>query len=166
MEIELLSKEYRIKRIEEVDILEVYALCKSNPLFYQYCPPFVTIDSIREDLTALPKGKTLEDKYFLGFYKDELLVAVMDLISGYPNAKTAFIGFFMLDQRMQGKGVGTALITEVCQYFKETGFSFVKLGYVKGNPQSEAFWTMNHFEKTGVEVQTNSYVIVLMQRCL
>ncbi|WP_334137339.1 GNAT family N-acetyltransferase [Eubacteriales bacterium mix99] len=166
MEIELLSTKYRVKRMEEADIPEVYMLCKNNPLYYQYCPPFVTICSLKKDLTSLPKGKALKDKYYLGFYKGELLIAVMDLISGYPDAKTAFIGFFMMNQQVQGKGIGTAIITEACKYLKESGFSSVKLGYMKGNPQSESFWIKNHFQKTGVEAQTESHVIVVMQRHL
>lgn len=166
MDIELLSTEYLVKQIETVDIPDVFALCKSNPLYYQYCPPSLTIESVQKDLTALPKGKTLEDKYYLGFYKNEFLIAVMDLIYKYPNEKTAFIGFFMTDKRIQGNGIGTAIITETCQYFKKTGLSFVRLGYVKGNPQSESFWIKNHFDKTGIEVQTENYVIVVMQRCL
>jgi RimJ/RimL family protein N-acetyltransferase len=166
MKVELLSAEYKVKQIEEEDIQKVYDLCKSNPLYYQYCPPFVTVESIKEDLMALPKGKTLKDKYYVGFYTDKTLIAVMDIISGYPNSETAFIGFFMMNQHMQGKGVGTAIITEACQYFKKAGFTYARLGFVKGNPQSEAFWTRNHFEKTGVEVQAKGYVIVVMQRRL
>ena len=166
MKIELLSTEYSVRRIEEADILEVYALCKSNPLYYQHCPPDITISSAKEELTVLPKDKKLEDKYYLGFYDGELLVAVMDLISGYPNAETAFIGFFMVDQRMQIRGVGTSIITETCLYLKKMGFSYARLAYVKGNPQSEAFWVKNHFEKTGDEVQAEGHVTVVMQRTL
>jgi len=166
MKIELLSTKYQVKQIEEADIPEVYTLCKSNPLYYQYCPPFVTINSIKEDLIILPKGKALEHKYYIGFYKDGSLVAIMDLISGYPNPETAFIGFFMTDPQVQGKGVGTAIITEVCHYLKETGFTAAKLAYVKGNYQSEAFWIRNHFGKTGVEVPAEGYVLVGMQRYL
>ncbi|ADL05840.1 GNAT family N-acetyltransferase [Lacrimispora saccharolytica] len=166
MKIENLSEKYRVKRIEETDIPEVYALCKSNPLYYQHCPPNVTISSVKEELTVLPKGKKLEDKYYLGFYHSELLVAVIDLISGYPNGETVFIGFFMIDQHIQKKGIGTSIISEVCRYLKKIGFTYVRLGYIKGNPQSEAFWTKNHFIKTGEEVQTDSYVIVVMQRTL
>lgn len=166
IKIALLSTKYRVKQIEETDIPDVYELCKGNPLYYQYCPPLVTTDSIKEDLLELPKGKTQEDKYYIGFYKDKILVAVMDLISGYPNGETAFIGFFMISQYMQEKGIGTAIITETCQYLKKAGFSFARLGYVKENPQSEAFWIKNNFIKTGEEVQTNDFVIVVMERNL
>ena len=166
MEFDLLSTEYQVKRIEEEDIPEVYALCKSNPQYYQYCPPFVTVDGIKKDLAALPKGKTPEEKFYLGYYEGGSLVAVMDLITGYPDAKTVWIGIFMVDQHWQGKGVGTAIITEACHNFKEAGFSAVGLGYAKGNPQPEAFWIRNRFEKTGVEVQAEGYVTVVMQRNL
>ena len=166
MDPELLSTEYRVKRIDTVDIPKVFALCKGNPLYYQHCPPPITVESIQEDLIALPKGKTLEDKYYLGFYKDDSLVAVMDLICRYPNAETAFIGFFVVDQQMQGRGVGTSIITEACQYLKKIDFSFVRLGYSKGNSQSKTFWIKNHFEETGVEVPAENYVIVVMQRSL
>ena len=100
MKIDLLSTEYQVKRIEDADIPKVYAICISNPLYFQYCPPTASMDRIKEDLRALPEGKTLIDKYYLGFYKAGSLVAVMDLISRYPNEATVFIGFFMIDQEM------------------------------------------------------------------
>jgi len=45
-------------------------------------------------------------------------------------------------------------------------FTCVRLGYVKGNPQSEAFWIKNYFKKTDEEVQKNDHDVVVMQRCL
>jgi Acetyltransferases, including N-acetylases of ribosomal proteins len=166
MDITQLSQKYQVRRLETEDIPELYALCKGNPLYFQHCPPAVTMDSLQEDMLALPKGKTLEDKYYLGFYQDDLLIAVIDLICRYPNVKTAFIGFFMMNKKAQGKGVGTAIVEEMFQYLRKIGFSFVRLGYVKGNHQSEAFWLKNHFEKTEVEIQAKNYVIVVMQRQL
>lgn len=166
MNLQSLSTKYLVKRIEDADISDVFALCEGNPLYYQYCPPFVTPESIKSDMLALPPGKTMEDKYYLGFYLGDQLIAIMDLIDGYPNAETAFIGFFMMDQRWQGKHIGTEIITEACSYLKEAGFSEVRLGYAKGNFQSEAFWFKNCFEKTGVEKQADNYVSVLMLRRL
>lgn len=124
------------------------------------------MDSIKCDMVALPEGKTREDKYYLGFYSDNQLIAVMDLIDGYPDAGTAFIGFFMMEQRWQGKNIGTEIITDACQYLKDLGFSMAALGYAKGNAQSEAFWLKNHFVKSGVEKQTENYISVYMQRHL
>lgn len=166
MNIELLSSRFKVKYIEESQIDEVYELCKGNPIYYKYCPPYITVQGIKKDMIALPNGKTLEDKYYIGFYDNNKLVAIMDLISKYPDEETAFIGFFMMSQERQGKGEGTNIITEVCGYLKEIGFLKVKLGYVKGNSQSETFWRKNHFLKTGIERQEEGYVVVQMEKKL
>ena len=166
MNIQSLSAKYLVRPLKEADIPEVFALCQGNPLYYQFCPPAVTKESIKRDMAALPEGKTLADKYYLGYYSDGLLIAVMDLIAGYPHAETAFIGFFMMNQHWQGKNIGTDIITQACRYLKRVGFSEVRLGYAKGNSQSEAFWLKNHFEKTGAENQAEHYVSVYMRRGL
>ena len=164
MNIELLSSKYKVKYIEDHEIQEVYELCKGNPMYYEYCPPKLTIQGIKDDMVALPNGKNSKDKYYIGFYQNNELVAIMDLISEYPNKETAFIGFFMMHQEHQGKGKGTSIIMEVCRYLKEIGFSKIKLGYAKGNYQSEMFWIKNHFFKTGSEIQADGYVIVVMEK--
>lgn len=119
MNLQALSVKYAVRRIEEADISEVLVLCKGNPLYYQYCPPFVSAASIKRDMMALPKGKTQKDKYYLGYYSDSQLIAVMDLIRGYPNPESAFIGFFMVDKGWQGKNIGTEIISEACHYLEE-----------------------------------------------
>ena len=162
--IENLSKKYIVKVLTDNDVPTVYAICKENPQYYQYCPPFVTEDSIRADMKALPPRKTMEDKYFLGFYEGEALLAVMDLILGFPNEETAFIGFFMMNKQCQGKGTGTALMEETYACLKEFGFQFVRLCFAKGNPQSEHFWLKNGFARTGVEAQNEGYVAVVLQK--
>lgn len=163
-EIKDLSKQYTVKQLTGTDVAAAYALCKENPLYYQYCPPFVTEDSIRADMKALPPRKTKEDKYYLGFYESEALVAVMDLILGFPNDETAFVGFFMMNKQFQGKGIGTELMQEVYTYLKQCDFKFVRLCFAKGNPQSEHFWLKNGFVPTGVEVQNEGYVAVVLQK--
>ena len=163
-EIKDLSKQYSVKQLTGTDVTAVYALCKENPLYYQYCPPFVTEDSILADMKALPPRKTKDDKYYLGFYEGEALVAVMDLILGFPNDETAFVGFFMMNRAYQGKGIGTELMQEVYTCLKQCDFKFVRLCFAKGNPQSEHFWLKNGFVPTGVEVQNEGYVAVVLQK--
>ena len=165
MNIQALSKVYKVSIIKESDVPAVYELCLGNPQYYEYCPPAVSMESIRADMQALPPGKTEKDKYYMGFWSGEKLVAVMDLILQYPDKKTAFIGFFMMDTSMQGKGIGSDIIEGVCRYLAKK-FSYVRLGYVKGNMQSEHFWIKNKFNPTGIVTQTKDYEIFVMQRAL
>ena len=60
-----------------------------------------------------------------------------------------FIGFFMMDVQWQKCGVGSRIIREVCSYLKRRGFSKIRLGVDKGNPQSFAFWSKNGFSVVG-----------------
>lgn len=92
------------RRLTEADAAQVCTLMQGNPLFYRYHPPQPTPESIRTDMTALPPGKAMEDKWFVGFYDGDCLIAVMDLILNYPAADTAFIGLFMTAHDRQGCG--------------------------------------------------------------
>ena len=166
LDVNLLSDRYEVKKLSESDVPDIFALCKENALYYQYCPPFVTEDSIRDDMIALPPGKQMEDKHYIGFYDNKDLIAIMDLIERFPDEKTAFIGLFMTDVMIQKCGVGTKIITELFKKLKQRGYSLVKLGWVKGNPQSEHFWKKNGFTETGVENKTEDYTVTVAQRIL
>lgn len=163
MELQTLSNGYRVARIQEKDFLAVYELCKGNPQYYQYCPPEVSIKSIQEDSHALPKGSAWENKYYLGFWEKESLVAVMDLIVGYPEDDTAYIGFFMLHRDWQHQGTGSKIVGDVFTALQNQ-YKRIKLGCVKGNKQSELFWKKNGFLPTGAITQSKSYQIVSMQK--
>lgn len=166
MNINSLSMRHQVRQIQETDVSEVYELCRGNPIYYQHCGSEVSIDDIKNEMLLLPPGKRPEDKYYIGFYGEAGLVAVMDLIDGYPDQDTVYIGFFMMNQKLQGTGVGTNIIMELLKSFRAIGFSKVKLGYVKSNLQSEKFWLKNHFMKTGKETQEDEYLIVEMEYLL
>ncbi len=163
---ERIFNKYTVKKLGEQELEQVYQLCQGNPQYYQYCPPFVTKESIRADMNALPPRKMIEDKYYLGFYDGDSLVAVMDLILKFPKEETAFVGFFMMNAAYQGRGIGTAIMEEMCACLKEYGFYYVRLGFAKGNPQSEHFWMKNGFQRTGVEVQNEGYTVVVLEKQL
>lgn len=162
--VEDFSTRYRVRRLEEADLPALWALCRGNPQFYAHCPPPATEESLREDMAALPPRKSLNDKYYLGFFDGERLIAVLDLIAGFPKPEIAFWGFFMLDAACQGQGRGTALVSELCAALVRQGFRAVRLGWVRGNPQAEHFWNKNGFVETGVSYDTGAYTVVVAQR--
>ena len=165
--VETLLKTCRAKRLGEADLPAAYSLCAGNPLYYFYMHSEPSIESLRQDLTALPPEKGPQDKYFLGLYSEDRLWAILDLIDGYPEPSTAFIGFFMAEQSIQGKGIGSALIQELLSALRRAGFSKVRLAFVKGNPQSEAFWKKNGFLPTGAEIRKEEgYTAVVMEHPL
>lgn len=159
-----ISAEYTVRRIEEKDIAEVLALCEKNALYYQYYPPFVSEESIRGDMNALPPGKTMSDKYYVGIYDDRKLIAVLDLIMSFPDKGVAYIGFFMTNADMQNSGVGSGIISELCAFLKRIGMNEVRLGWVDGNPQAEHFWHKNGFKETGAKKVTDEYTVLVAKK--
>ncbi len=157
---------YEVRRLNNSDVPQIYRLSVGNPLFYQYCPPAVTKESIKADMEALPPGINKEDKYYVGFFDKDVLVAILDLILGYPEKDSAYIGLFMMNQTFQGKGIGSSIISELGNALAQEGFFKLSLAYAKGNPQSEAFWIKNGFKKTGKISDQGLYKAVLMERRL
>ena len=166
MKTQNLSTKYMVRKLNDADIQKVYEVMQGNPLFFQYCPPMATEQSIADDMRALPPRSTEDDKYYVGYFEGEKMVAVLDLIVNFPNQETAFIGFFMMHKDYQGKGIGTELIDTCCKVLVEEGYQYVRLGFAKGNPQSEAFWTKNGFARTGVEDVQERYTVVVMEKQL
>lgn len=164
LELNRLSSQYTVKMLTEADIPNILLVCKGNPTYYKYYKSEPTNENIKESLTALPPNTTMKDKYFVGFYNEDRLVAILDLITGYPNEDVAYIGWFMMNKELQGIGVGTAIIVDIMIYLKEKNFGSVKLGYIKGNSQAQNFWMKNKFNPVGNEVKTDNYTIVTMQR--
>lgn len=166
IDVQMFSDKYQVRKLTEADIDTVYALCKDNTLYYKYCPPMTDRMSIKEDLTVFPKGKTLSDKYYVGFFDHDKLVAIMDMITGYPSLSTAYIGFFMIDKRYQGQGIGTQIISDVCCTLKQLSFESVKLAWVKGNHRSERFWVKNGFHQLKETTSTVAPLVILAERKL
>lgn len=120
--------------------------------------------------TALPDGKTYDDKFVLGIYHGERMVGCADLIRGYPNATTAMLGLLLLSEKHQRQGIGRAAYGLVEAFVKEWGTcDRVRIGVVRRNEDVIPFWTRLGFERTG-EIKPYRYgsveseVIVLEKR--
>ena len=110
MKIEFLSSVFVVRKLHAEDVGLIYDLCCKNEIFYQYHPPFVTKESIKEDMRALRPDKEYKDKYYIGFFDNETLVAIMDLVLDYPAENIAFGGLFMMNSEYQRKGVGSKIL--------------------------------------------------------
>ena len=159
-DISKLSARYRVRRMNDADADAILALCQKNTQYYRHCGKRPSLEQVCSDLHLTPPGTPPSDKYYVGFYDGAVLTAVMDLIDGYPDKDTAFIGFFMVDRRLQGRQIGSAIVREVCRYLKEAGMKTVRLGIDKGNPQSTHFWEKNGFRVIKEAAQDGWTVLV------
>ena len=164
--LEQLNGSYTVRLLTEEDLPAMLRVAQSNPLFYQYMQPDPTLENLAESMRALPPRRTMPDKYFFGWFDGERIVGIMDLITRHPRQEMAFIGWFILDAAYQGRGLGRQLTGRVFTMLAQQGFTEVRLGRIKGNPQSEAFWHACGFEENGLSYDTDGYTVLIMSRKL
>ncbi|MDO5088175.1 MAG: GNAT family N-acetyltransferase [Leptotrichiaceae bacterium] len=160
-----LSLEYKIRRLAEKDIQDIYELSKENTEYYKYCKTKPSIENSKEILTNLPLDKEIKDKYVIGFYKEGKLKALLDLIVEYPDKDTFFIGLLIISRKCQRKGVGTEIVNEISEFLKRKKYGYIRLGCIKENKKAEKFWMKNGFY-TVKEVSQEKYTITVMERKL
>lgn len=157
------SKKFIVRKMKLEDAKLIYDMTSKNLQFYEYCGRMNTLEDIYSDLKIVPPGVNIKDKYYVGFFCEGELIAVVDLINGFPNEITAYIGFFMMNHAYQGKGLGTQMITELLDYLNSMGIKKVRLGYDKENPQSSHFWRKQKFSVLK-EVSRDGGMIVVAER--
>ena len=92
MDITKITQDYTVKRLGEEDFPAILALYGSNPQYFAAMNQPVPEGGLEEDLEAVPAGKTLEDKYWLGFWQEERLAATLELVTNYMSDPTYYAG--------------------------------------------------------------------------
>lgn len=160
-----LSSRYAVRIMRDFDADDIFDFCLQNAQYYQYCGKQPSKELVLNDLHITPPGIEMSSKYYVGFYDNTVLVAIMDLINGYPSSDSGYIGFFMMNKQLQGNQIGSGIIQEVCQYLKEIGITTVLLGIDKGNPQSNHFWKKNGFLVIK-EVEQDEGTVLVVEKIL
>ena len=165
IDISKLSSKDDICRLVDADADNILRFCRKNEQYYQYCEAEATREQVLGDLHITPPGITAADKYYVGFFKNGEIVAVLDLIDGYPEPDIAYIGFFMMNADLQGRQIGSEIIHDICLYLKQTGKTAVRLAMAKDNPQATHFWKKNGFVVIK-EVEKEGWTALVAQRKL
>ena len=165
LDIQTLSTQYKVRKITEADISPVYRLAKSNRRYYRYLGRIPTRESLTEIISEVPDGVSPVCKHFVGFYnEDDVLIAVMDLITGYPESDDAFIGWLMVDGELQGRGIGSGIFADVRAAMKAAGYDYMSLAVIKKNEEALKFWNEQGFRIVEETVSTDGYEVYKMAR--
>ena len=139
------SAAYAVRELRRGDGEAVLTLYRTNPLYYACCGTEATLEGVYRAMELLPPGVSEDSKYYCGYSSEGRLLAVLDLIGGYPDEETSYIGFFMVDGREYGQGRGSAILAELVDCMKRRGLSRLRLAYDEKNPQARHFWNKQGF---------------------
>ncbi len=145
MDVEKLSGRYAVRALDVAEAESVLRFCEQNEQFYRYCDMQPSLEQVRRDMTVAPEGVEPARKHYVGFLDGDQIVAVMDYIEGYPDPESGYIGFFMMNMSLQGRGIGSAIIAEATDYLRSVGVKRLRLAIASDNPQANHFWKKNGF---------------------
>ena len=166
-DISMLSSEYETRKLSEADIRDVVVLCRENRQFYHYTKTQPSLRNLTPVISEVPEGSSSDAKHFVGFYdKDNRLTAVLDLITGYPKEHGAFIGWFMVDARLQRQGIGSQIFADVRAAMQGQGFNYLCCEVIRENTEAISFWQKQGFTMTGEEKPGKKYTLVRMERSI
>ena len=103
-------------------------------------------------LTTTPLLYQEDDKHVLGLFDGDSLVAVADIIRGYPTEDYAFIGLLQVRSDRKGQGLGRLMHDQVLGYVSSQmpNVTRMRLGIVATNrAEAEPFWLQMGYEATG-----------------
>lgn len=107
--------------------------------------------------TALPEGKTYDDKFVFGIYLGTEMVGCADLIRSYPNSTTALLGLLLVSEVRQRYGIGGRAYSLIEQFVRAwQTCDRIRIGVVRTNEDVISFWSKLGFEPTG-EVKPYRY---------
>ncbi len=148
LDVEAFSTDYEVRRISEADISDVYNLCRLNRRYYRNLHERPSKKRLTEVISEVPEGTQPEQKHFVGFFSGDDLVAILSLITGYPDEKDAFIGWFMVDAESQRKGIGSQIFADLRASMKAQGYERISLKCPHDNTDALAFWQSQGFTGT------------------
>ncbi|MFG1906651.1 GNAT family N-acetyltransferase [Kribbella sp. NPDC048928] len=142
-----------LRAIGPGDVDAVQELIESDPGYTERITGYPPGPSDAQRLLMMrPEGLAEEAKVVLGAFAAEQLVAVVDLIRGFPNEATAFIGLLEVHASYQGSGCGRVTYDLVQRYVESTWpeVRTMRLAVVDTNAQvATTFWQRQGFEATG-----------------
>lgn len=81
---------YQVRRLTEEDGDEIFALQRRHPEYHAlFLNHKVKKADVLSDLTSIPEGVLPENKFYLGMYDVDNLVAIADVVLNFPTSQTA-----------------------------------------------------------------------------
>jgi RimJ/RimL family protein N-acetyltransferase len=141
-----------LREIKPDDVDAVQELIESDPGYTERITGYPPGSSDAQSLLMMrPDNLPENSKVVLGAWAAGELVAVVDLLRGYPNDRTAFIGLLEVHGRHQRQGLGAASYGLTEQYVANAWpeIEKLRLAVVDTNAEAARFWMVMGFEPTG-----------------
>ena len=164
LDIQALSTSFDVREVHDSAVTDVHLLARSNHRFWREVGERPTMAATTAIVKDVPEGA--EEKHFLGFYdENDELVAVMDLIVGYPDEHGALIRWFTVVADRHRQGIGSQLFADVRAALSAQGVTHLTL-QVPEQEGALAFWAEQGFAATGERFEGGRFPTVTLSRSI
>ena len=124
-----------------------------------------------EEFHDVPPGKSVDDKFVFGIVNQQNdLVGLLDVVHGYPDETTWWIGLFVLIPEARSQGLGQKIVQGFAEYVRVSRGQAIMLGVVEENTLAYRFWSRLGFEsicKTEPrQFGDKNHTVIVMRRTL
>jgi GNAT superfamily N-acetyltransferase len=104
--------------------------------------------------TALPEGRGYDDKRVLGI-RDAAgrLLAVADVVRGFPDSRTWIIGLLLVVPDARRKGLGGEFVEYLAVQARRAGARRLRLGVFVDRQAAMRFWERHGFAPAGMQLR-------------
>jgi len=160
-EIQKRLSDYKIISIKKDNFEQAFEVYDTNQNFFLLTQGSkATMESSVNDIDALPPNCDMEQKIYVCICEQDKIIAVMDLIMEFPEKSVFWIGLLLIHGDMQGKKIGSKIVTAVLDAAKSAGYRTAQLGVIENNVMAIKFWQRHGFERFG---QSDNIVVMARQ---
>ena len=134
---------FTTRPLEERDANPLQALFDEDPeYFLGMNGRDIPVAEIR---AAIPPGRAREDKFLYTIERDARLVGMIDLIRGYPEPATWYLGFLFIAKAFRAAGLGRATLHALYGHARAQGGKALRLGVVEDNARARWLYASEGF---------------------
>ncbi|MGE0550403.1 MAG: N-acetyltransferase family protein [Kofleriaceae bacterium] len=125
------------RRCGIADAPAIQAVLDTDPAMWELiCGAPLLPNTAEEELAWVPPGSSLDRKYF--YLVDD--VAVLDVIEGYPDPATWFVGLIFIAPNGRNRGLGTQLFAALAGHVRDAGGRAIRLAVVSTHDDAKRFY--------------------------
>lgn len=142
------SSGMRLRRLTEADRAAMALLLADDGGYSERVSGSPATDAdVEEILGDRPSGLPADRKHPVGLWQGDELVALADVLDGWPDDATAYIGLLQVRGDQHGRGVGRELHELLLDRFgRDRPW---RLAVVEANAQALGFWRRLGYRETG-----------------
>lgn len=143
--------DFKLLKGEPQELIDLQTILESAPEFaHRTTGALPGASDAQSTFTMLPPNKTYADKFVFNLYRKESPVGCIDLIRGYPESSTAWIGLLLIDERLHGQGLGRLGYRKIERQIRSwPEVKSIGISVVATNDMAIPFWQKMGFSLTG-----------------